>query len=200
MPRRNERLLRHSSQGRTPMKDLFLAATILAAPVGTPELVPCPERFQEIRDAISTMAQKWEIMDPKEDKYLLTNPEYYQSEIDILRQRYVQFKDAPMVRDAQRLPTIDKINELIKFNRNFKKSLDERLLFELDRENLILEAIRETDVYHLLWIEIRHAQSEFLYVTGRRESLLKVKEFLGEERYISGELPPYVPHWRFSTK
>jgi hypothetical protein len=35
-------------------------------------------------------------------------------------------------------------------------------------------------------------------VTVRRQALKKLKEMIGDDAYTLGELPPYVPVWRFT--
>ena len=48
-----------------------------------------------------------------------------------------------------------------------------------------------------MWDAVRDARCEFYYVTVRRQSLQKLRDLIGKEAYAAGELPDYVPTWRF---
>ncbi|VTR90859.1 Hypothetical conserved protein OS=uncultured planctomycete GN=HGMM_F22C11C15 PE=4 SV=1 [Gemmata massiliana] len=178
--------------------DLVLAAILLAAPVGTPEQMPAPERWPAVREAIHKTAVRWEIMDPREERYLLAAREDFETDLNLLRKRYVELNDAPKLMDCQRLPDRRTVNELIKFNRAFRKNLEEREVWELDRTDLFTQTMQETDRLYQYWDAIRDAQCDFYYVTVRRAALKKLREFIGEEAFLAGVMPPYVPEWRFA--
>lgn len=180
--------------------DLILAVTLLSAPVGVPEEVPSPDRWPAVQGAIHKIAIEWEILDPRETGYVMAKVEDYQGDLDFLRQRRIDFADAPKLMDAGRLPERRLMDDYIQFNRAFRKHLDVRLLWEADRADIIGEAVRETDRLCRLWDAMREAKCDFHYVTYRREALKKLKNGLGEDVYLSGELPPYVPEWRFFSR
>ncbi len=178
--------------------DLVLAAAMLTAPVGTPEITPHPDRFKIVCEAVHKTAINWEIMDERESRYMLANADDFQGDLDILRTRYEALKDAPKIADAQRFPDRCTISHLIKFNREYKKYLEERLLFESDRADVIEEAIQETDACYRQWDSLQDAQCPFYYLTHRRMMLKKFRDYIGEEAFATGQVPPYVPEWRFS--
>lgn len=180
--------------------DLILAATLLSAPVGVPEEAPCSERWPAVQAALHRTAVEWEILDPRETRYVLAQPEEFQTDLDFLRQRRADFADVPRLADANRLPNRRLMDDYIQFNRAFRKHLDVRLLWEADRADIIGETVRETDRLYRLWDAMREAKCDFHYVTYRRQALKKLKDGLGESVYASGELPPYVPEWRFITR
>jgi len=179
--------------------DLFFAVTLLSAPVGTPEQVPHPERWAVVQTAVQKIAIDWEILDPRETRYVLAQPEDYQIDLDFLRRRRAELADAPKLTDADRLPERRLLNDFIQFNRAYRKTLENRLIWEADRADIIGEVLRETDRLHTMWDAMRESKCDYHYVTYRRLALKKLKDGLGAEVYASGELPPYVPEWRFST-
>jgi hypothetical protein len=179
--------------------DLIFAAMLLSAPVGTPEQVPPPDRWQTIQSAIHHTAIDWEILDARETRYVLAKPEDFQEDLDFLRKRRADLEEAPKVGESDRLPSRQAVNDNIRFNRAYRKNLETRMLWEPDRANVIGEAIRETERLYKMWDAIRDAKCEFHYVTVRRLALKRLMEMVGPEVYLTGELPPYVPEWRFAV-
>jgi hypothetical protein len=86
----------------------------------------------------------------------------------------------------------------VRFNRSFRKKLDERGQFEFDRAAAFQVVIRETDRLYQVWDAVRDARCEFYFITVRRQALKKLRDALGEEAYQAAELPPCVPVWRFN--
>ena len=178
--------------------DLLLAATLLTAPVGTPENAPPAERWPAVRDAIHQTAVAWEIMDPREVRYVLAQREDFEPDLDLLRKRFIDLSDAPKLIDCKRLPDRRTVNDLIKFNRSYKKHLEQRQMWEADRAGLFHQVIDETDRLYRQWDSVRDAQCDFYYVTVRRAALKRLRDELGEEAFAGGKMPPYVPEWRFA--
>ena len=180
--------------------DLLLAAALLTAPVGTPEQTPTEDRWAVVRDAIHKTAVDWELMDPRETRYLLATRDDFLPDLDLLRKRYAELADAPKLIECQRLPDRRVVNELIKFNRAYRKHLEERQVWESDRSDLLHAAMQETDRMYRQWDAIRDAQCDFYYVTVRRTALKKLREAIGTDAFATGQMPPYVPDWRFASK
>lgn len=178
--------------------DLFLATVLLSAPVGTPEQVPAADHWSVVQAALQETAINWEILDPRESRYVLAKPEDFQADLDFLRKRRAELADAPKVADSLRLPDRRLMDEFIQFNRAYKRHLENRLVWEADRAEAIGEVVRETERLYRLWDATREAKCDFHYVTYRRLALKKLKDGLGETAYVAGELPPYVPDWRFN--
>ena len=178
--------------------DLLFAALLLSAPVGTHETPPTPERWPIIRDALHQTAVQWEILDPRETRYVLTKPEDFQGDLDFLRKRRVDLAEAPRIVDAQHLPDRNTINDCIRFNRAFRKNMELRSAWESDRADFIRQVINENERLYQVWDAIRDARSDLHYVTTRRFALLKLRDLIGPEAFASGINQPYVPDWRFS--
>ena len=179
--------------------DLILAAALLTAPVGTPEQTPPEDRWTAMRDAVHQTAVAWEIMDSRETRYVMATRDDFEPDLNLLRKRYAELADAPKLSDCHRLPDRRTVNELIKFNRAFRKHLEERQVWESDRADVLHEAMQETDRLYRQWDAIRDAQCDFYYVTVRRAALKKLREALGADAFNAGRMPPYVPEWRFAS-
>lgn len=187
------------------MSEMFLAVVMLTAPVGTPETVHVSD-FPALRDAIHKTAIDWEILDPRETRYLLAAHEDFESDLNLLRKRYRDLEDAPKLADCNKLPDRKTVNALIAFNREFKKNLEERIPWELDRADILNIVIKENEVCYRHWDAMRDAQCDFYYVTVRRAALKKLRDGchgaggIGVEDFTIGKMPPHVPHWRFATR
>jgi hypothetical protein len=179
--------------------DLVFAAALLSAPVGTPEPVPPEARWPSVRAAVHQIAVRWEIMDPREERYLMAARDDFEADLNLLRRRYADLADAPALADCHRLPDRATVNDLLRFNRAFRKHLEQREFWEPDRGDVFREAIREADRCYHQWDAIRDAQCEFYYVTVRRAALKKVRDTIGADAFSTGAMPPYVPVWRFVT-
>lgn len=178
--------------------DLFLAAMMLSAPVGAPEQIPPPERWAVMQAALHQIAIDWEILDPRESRYVLARREDFQEDLDFLRKRRCELQDAPKLIEADRLPERRIVNDYIQFNRAYRQRLETRLAWEADRACLIQEALTETDRLYKLWDAAREAKGDYHYVTVRRQALKRFRDGIGATAFETGELPPYVPEWRFT--
>jgi hypothetical protein len=178
--------------------DLILATILLTTPPGVPESPPPESRWPAVRDAIHQLAVRWEILDPRETRYVLARSEDFNTDLNMLRRRYQDLADAPHVGDSYRFPNRGAVNELVRFNRAFRKHLDQRQQLEADRVDTLRAVMWETDRLYQVWDSVRDARCEFYYVTVRRNALKKLRDLIGEEAYRKGQLPPNVPTWRFN--
>ena len=178
--------------------DMVLAAALLAAPPGTPELPPAATEWVGLQAALHKTAITWEILDEREARYVLARLEDFEADLNLLRRRHVDLSDAPKLADAMRLPDRRAVNEFVRFNRAYRKTLENRQVWDADRADVIQVAVVETDRLYKVWDAVRDARCEFYYVTVRRQAMKRLKEMLGDAAYSTGELPPYVPEWRFT--
>lgn len=178
--------------------NIILAMALITAP-SEMEDAPAPDQWDNVAAAVQDVAIKWEIMDPREKNYMMARRESYVHDIHSLRVRYKELKNAPLSCDCYRLPPKEFAHKMVEFNRRYRRHLEERRELELDRAAIIGTAIQETEDLHEVWDAVRDAQYDYCYVVQRRKALLKLKQLLGEEDYMSMTLPPNVPHWRFNT-
>jgi hypothetical protein len=175
----------------------FLAAAMLSAPPDTPEPPVTADDWPALQTALQTLAVEWEILDPREVRYVLARPEDFENDLNLLRRRNQELAGAPKLADSRRFPDRNTVNELIGFNRAYRRYLEARQPLELDRSWQFRTALRETDWLYQVWDAVRDSRCEFYYVTVRRQALKRLRDLLGAEAYYAGQLPPYVPLWRF---
>jgi hypothetical protein len=175
----------------------LMAAALLVAPPDTPEPPVAADAWPALQAELQATAIEWEILDPREVRYVLARAEDFESDLNLLRRRYQELADAPRVAESRRLPDRNAVNDLLAFNRAYRRHLEARQPVELDRGEELRAAQRETDRLYQVWDAVRDARCEFYYVTVRRQALKRLQEMVGPEAYHAGQLPPFVPLWRF---
>jgi hypothetical protein len=175
----------------------FVAIALLSAPSGTPEAPIAAADWPELQAALHAVAIEWEILDPREVKYVLARPDDFENDLNLLRRRQHELNGVPKLQDSKRFPERALVSDLLSFNRAYRRHLDTRSVLEPDRGDLFREALRETDWLYQVWDAVRDARCEFYYVTVRRQALKRLHELVGTEAYHAGNLPPHVPLWRF---
>jgi hypothetical protein len=146
---------------------------------------------------LQTLAVQWEILDPREMRYVLARPEDFSSDLQLLRRRYHELTEAPMLQDCERFPDRATVNDLLAFNRAYRRHIDVRQPVELSRWWELRTVLQETEYLYQVWDKVRDARCEYYYVTVRRKALKDLRDMVGDDAYYSGQLPPYVPVWRF---
>jgi len=177
--------------------DYVLAVALLTA---DPELTDnaTADAFAATRPTLQAMAISWEVLDPREVRYVLTRAEDFCTDLKLLRRRYRELGDAPPLDDCLRFPDRAVVNDLLSFNRAYRQHLDCRLSLELTHWWELRECVQEADRLYHIWDLVRDARCDYYYVTVRRQALKKLRETVGEQAYYSGNLPPHVPVWRFA--
>ncbi len=187
-----------------PLPSDCLYAIMLIQCEGDTEKEPVPhkDQWKDVSEAIQHIAVKWQIMDPRECRYFMSNRDDFHGDLQILRTRYHQFKDIPRIEEiAGRFPDKDTINKCIQFNRAFRKHLETRMLWESDRADLFRAVIAETDYAYKAWSLMCEIKGDLFYVTYRREALKKYMDLVKQKKpWDSGEIPDYVPSWRFQQR
>jgi hypothetical protein len=178
--------------------EYLLAVALLTASPDAPEPNVNPDLYLNLRPTLQQLAIQWEILDPREVRYVLTRSEDFNSDLKLLRRRYLELADAPPLSDCQRFPDRGMISDLLAFNRSYRQHLDSRQTIELVHWWELREAIQDTDRLYQVWDTIRDARCDYYYVTVRRQALKRLRDTLGPEAYYTGNLPPHVPIWRFA--
>jgi hypothetical protein len=156
------------------------------------------DAFITVRPAVRDLALDWEILDPREVRYVLTRGEDFSSDLKLLRRRCADLADAPPLYDCMRFPDRSLVNDMLAFNRAYRQHLDNRQAMELSNSWEIHEMLLEADRLYQIWDLVRDTRCDYYYVTVRRQALKKLKELIGDQAYYSGCLPPHVPVWRFA--
>jgi hypothetical protein len=150
-----------------------------------------------MRGPLQALALKWEILDPREVRYILARPEDYVADLNLLRRRYQELVNAPALGDCARFPERSAVNELLAFNRAYRQHIDVRQPLEQLHWWELRTALHETDRLYQIWDKVRDARCDYYYVNVRRQALKQLRELVGDEAYYSANLPPCVPLWRF---
>ena len=177
--------------------DYVLAVALLTSPTDAVEPTLSAERFAAVRPALQKLAVQWEILDPREVRYVLTRPEDFATDLKLLRRRQQDLVDAPPLSDGQRFPERAVISDLLAFNRAYRQQIDSRQAVEVVHWWELREAVQEADRLYHVWDTVRDARCDYYYVTVRRQALKRLREMVGAEAYDAGQLPPHVPMWRF---
>jgi hypothetical protein len=174
--------------------DHVLALAVLIAPAGPPgEAFAAPEHACVWRTVQET-ALSLELLDPREARYVLARPGDFEADVPLLRRRNVDLRAAPPLTDAWRFPPADVAHRHLAFNRTFHRDLTLRRdamggHFGLDA------ALAENDRLYKVWDAVRDANSEFYYVSVRRQALAQLRRLIGPDAYHKAELPPPIPGW-----
>lgn len=179
--------------------EYLLAAALLTAPADAPDPVHSPAFFAAMRPALQDLALQWELLDPREVRFILARHEDFANDLAMLRRRYAELHDAPLLCDGYRFPDRGLINDMLSFNRAYRQSLDVRQPIELARADELRAVLQEVDHLYQVYDKLRDARCEYYYVTVRRQALKQLRELVGAETYYRGELPPVVPVWRFEA-
>jgi len=180
--------------------DYALAVALLTTCPDLPDNAPPPgaDHLLSVRQAAQDVATAWEVLDPREGKYVLARPEDFAADLKLLRRRVADLGEAPPLHDAQRFPERALVNDLLAFNRAYRQNVDALRPLDVGHAEELEAVLAEIDHLYQVWDLVRDARCEYYYVTVRRQALKKLRDLLGDEAYSAGALPPHVPVWRFA--
>ena len=189
-----------------PLDYVLAVALITATPPGpeaslhldAEEAADAYDAFVTVRPVLQAVAIEWELLDERETRYVMSRPEDFSGDLKLIRRRHGELHDAPLAHDCMRFPDRTLINELLKFNREYRQYLEARQATESIYWWELNETMLECDRIYKIWDLVREANCDYYYVTVRRQALKKLSETLGEEGYYAAMLPPHVPVWRFA--
>src|SRR5271156_6853054 len=133
----------------------MLAAALLTSPPETPLPETNANLYAAVQAPLHALAIDWEILDPREARYVLARPEDLAADLNLLRRRYHALRDAPPASDAVRFPERTAVNELLSFNRAFKQHIEVRQPGEPGRSWELREAVTEIDHLYHVWDTVR---------------------------------------------
>jgi hypothetical protein len=178
--------------------DYALAVVLLAAPPDTADPPEALQPFLTVRPTAQSLAVDWEVLDPREVRYVLARPEDLAGDLKLVRRRCHDLAGAPPLCDCARFPDRALVNDLLSFNRAYRQHLDTRQSLEPSSWWELRDALQEADHLYQVWDTLRDARCDYYYVTVRRQALKKLRDTIGFEAYANGTLPPHVPVWRFA--
>lgn len=110
----------------------------------------------------------------------------------MFRDNLAELLHLPPLDDALLFPRPKELRESRALNRNYRKLLCDRKLFDAFNEETIDDAICDLDQLYLVYDYVLDANTQHsaLY---RRRALHDLRKLIGYEAYYSGRLPPPVP-------
>src|SRR5262249_45667432 len=105
---------------------LLMAAALLTAPPDNAEPPEAARLFANMRPALRQLAIDWEILDPKEARFMLARPEEFWADLQMLRSRYHDLAHVPRVDDCLRFPDRATVSDMLDFNRTYRRFLEVR--------------------------------------------------------------------------
>ena len=132
-----------------------LAAVLLSTPADSAEPPEAMDCLATVRPAVRDLALSWEILDPREVRYVLTRPEDFPCDLKLLRRRYADLADAPPLYDCMRFPDRTLVNDMLAFNRAYRQHLDNRQALELANAWELREMLLEADRLYQIWDLVR---------------------------------------------
>jgi hypothetical protein len=156
------------------------------------------EAFATVRPVVQAVAVDWELLDQRETRYVMNRAEDFAGDLKLLRRRYGELYNAPASYECMRFPDRGLINDLLKFNRDYRQYLEIRQATEPLYWWEFHTVMMECDRIYEVWDLVRESNCDYYYVTVRRQALKKLRERIGDGSFYSGVLPPHVPVWRFA--
>lgn len=181
------------------LSEFILAAMLLLSPLEMPDPEKSIQDEADLSPFVQAIALNFEILDLREHQYILLRSSDFQSDVKLLKKRYNELYDAPLVFDSIRFPDRLVIQEMLGFNRAYRHHLSARVHLEPAFGEDLHAVIKETDQLYQVWDYIRDSRCEYYYITVRRHALKKVLESIGTEAFYNGVYPPSVPTWRFAA-
>jgi len=153
-------------------------------------------------ESIRMLALEWQLIDPHEGK--LTSYAFvsdFQDEVNFIRRRFQELKDAPRTEDRFRFPPYETIASLWRFNREYHSYLEsQKLISSGDYLQRIDVVQQDNNELFEVWTLIHNATSPLTMIPQRRVALKKLRETIGHDNYYAARFPPSVPIWYFQTK
>ena len=158
---------------------------------------PNPPDFATLAPIVQRVAITLEILDPREVTYILAKPEGWECDLNLLRCRFHDLKDAPRLADSERFPDRHILSAALSFNRELRSHWCDRAKLEIDRADILGEAVAECDSLYRVLDAARDGRADYYYTCVRRFALKRLRDDLGPEDWATGTLPMCVPTWRF---
>lgn len=184
--------------------DLIGPALIALALLTTP---PCQEIKEVekhdsflVRMNLRQLSLQMDIIDESEDYMKTEGHIWFESQVDLLRGKYYDVKDAPPIIDEMRFPDRETLRPLIAFNRQYKAHLEcQQAINGQHRSEDYQAIIQETQDLYLIYDWVFDAKGQYFPLAYRRFCLKKARELMGDKLYYEGRMPPHVPIWRFRS-
>jgi len=119
----------------------------------------------------------------------------YSRDVGWCRRTYRELQGCPPLADAHRFPPHAVAVSCLEFSCKHICYLESIEYANLHRGDDIREALSEARWCQSVWEAVRDAGGDG--VITRRFALQRLRDLLGDGAFYSGQLPPWVPVWRF---
>ena len=155
--------------------------------------------FPLLHHELQFLCVELELMDDREIRYTLSNPDEWLADIAMIRKRQLDLRYAPNVWEHNRFGFVPRetCSALIQFNRAYVRHLE--ALRDLYPGVNFDEEIAEADELYFAWDALRDSKVGYYFCHIRRAALARVRDRIGAEAFERGEMVPHVPFARFTT-
>ena len=112
------------------LSEFILAGMLLLSPLEMSDSEKSIQDEADLSPFVQAIALNFEILDPREHQYILLRSSDFQSDVKLLKKRYNELYDAPLVFDSMRFPDRLVIQEMLGFNRAYRHHLSARVNLE----------------------------------------------------------------------
>jgi hypothetical protein len=169
---------------------MVLAMTLVCAPPGEPIPPISADDWPALRAALRDTAIAWELLDPRESHF--SHLQNLAADLNDIRRRQLELADAPLLADADRFPPRDAVETMLARNRDVRRAVLSRQALNGDHRESMRASMSDLDARYHIWNAARDARCEVYFTPVRRHALRRLREWLGEESYLAGRLPPHV--------
>lgn len=180
---------------------LALAIALITTSPEVPDPLPHPDDWEALSAALIAKSVELDLVDKGEIWHPFTDKDNWEFDLNGVRRRYQELKDAPPLSDAKWWPSQKELHGPRSFNLTYQFNLRQiRPTLSPYMEPVWVETMAETKALYALWDACDDAKIEHYSPRYRRLALKKLKDALSTEDYYAGRLPFYVPIHRFVSE
>ncbi len=166
---------------------LIISLILCPSDPPVPQQAP-PQAWQALKE----IALALEIVGPHEN--WATD---FSAELRYVRRHYRSLRFAPPLADCSWLPSPNLSRDVCCFNETYQAHLQMQRIIYPYRAEQIDAVMLETRQLYCVWDAVRRANSTGESWALRRRMLLRLRDSIGDEAYYRGDLPCWVPCFRF---
>jgi hypothetical protein len=151
-----------------------------------------PTASPELWQALKDVSLDLEIVGPHEN--WATD---FSSELRYVRRHWRMLREAPPLADCCWLPSPSVARDMCCFNECYQSHLQMQRIIFPHRADELTSVLNEARQLYTIWDAARRANSPNESWALRRRMLLRLRETIGPTAYYNGQLPCWVPSWRF---
>lgn len=178
---------------------MFMFSEILLAALLIKSDIP-PTSFGDSRQmlcAVQIEAINMQILGQYEKTYILSDPLSFEDDVVLIRRRYQEIKDAPLISDLNYFPDKHYISKCINFNKAYTENMLQKQMVNLHHREEYQDIIDENKRLLVIYEKVSDCYNSY-NVYHQRMALKDLRCLIGEENFYNGKLPEYVTFWSFT--